>query len=314
MSKPSSQGWQEKRNGFHQPRHDVAAPSGFAAAKPDISFFFPAFDDAGTVEKLALAASAVLREIANRWEVIIVNDGSFDNTGAIADACARQYENIVVKHHPYNQGYGAALKTGFKTARYDLIFYTDGDMQYDPRELPQLLSLLREEVAIVSGFKSKRADTWDRVLSAKIYNFVVRLFFRIHVRDVDAAFKLIRREAMQKIELTSNGGFICAELFAKARQLGYQVVQLPVSHYKRTYGRSSAFNLLFILRSTLELMELWWTIMARDKFFAARQNFWRRILWRKPSPLPEARPSAPNSSSSANPASKPQKSTKSSPV
>ncbi len=314
MSKPNHQGRQENRNGMHQPRHEAAAQPGFAAAKPDISFFFPAFDDAGTVEKLALAASAVLREVANQWEVIIVNDGSFDNTGEVADACARKYENIVVKHHRYNQGYGAALKTGFKTARYDLIFYTDGDMQYDPEELKLLLPLLRDDVAIVSGIKSKRADPWDRVVSAKIYNYVVRLFFRIHVRDVDAAFKLIRHEVLQNMELTSNGGFICAELFAKARQLGYQVVQHPVSHYQRTYGRSSAFNLLFILRSTLELMDLWWTIMARDKFFAARQNFWRRILWRKPSPLPEASPSAPNSWSSANPASKQQKSTKSSPV
>ncbi len=307
MSTPKGQGWQEHRNGFHQPLQH-------STAKPTISFFFPAFDDAGTVEKLALAASAVLREIADQWEVIIVNDGSFDNTGEVAEACAQQYENIVVKHHAYNQGYGAALKTGFKTARYDLIFYTDGDMQYDPQELKMLLPLLKNQVAIVSGYKSKRADTWDRVLSAKIYNFVVRLFFRIHVRDVDAAFKLVRREVMQNIELTSNGGFICAELFAKARKLGYQVAQLPVSHYKRTYGRSSAFNLLFIIRSTLELMDLWWTIMARDKFFLARQNFWRRILWKKPSPLPEANPSAPNFSSSANPALKQRKSGKSSTV
>ena len=304
MSKPDGQGWQEKRNGIHQPPHQ----------KPSISFFFPAFDDAGTVEKLVLAASAVLREVAKQWEVIIVNDGSFDNTGEVADACAQHHDNVVVKHHRYNQGYGAALKTGFKTARHELIFYTDGDMQYDPQELKKLLPLLREDVAMVSGFKQRRADTWDRVLSAKIYNFIVRLFFRIEVRDVDAAFKLVRREVMQQIELTSNGGFICAELFAKARQLGCKVAQTPVSHFKRSYGRSSAFNLVFIIRSTLELMKLWWAIMARDRFFAARQKFWRRFLWRKSPPLPEANPSVPSSSSSASPASKKLKSRKSSPA
>lgn len=282
--------------------------------KPNISFFFPAFHDAGTVEKLVLAAREVLREVAQQWEIIIINDGSFDNTGDVADECAQKYENVVVQHHIYNIGYGAALKTGFYTAKYDLIFYTDGDMQYDPHELRELLPLLKDNVAIVSGYKKKRADTWDRVLSAKFYNFVVRMIFRIHVRDVDAAFKLMRREVIDNIELMSNGGFICAELFAKARKLGYEVVQYPVGHYPRTYGRSSAFNLFFILRSAIELLELWWDIMARDKFFEFRQRLWRTLLWRKKSPSREARRSAATSSSSANLASRRRRSRKSSTV
>jgi len=289
-----------------------APPAILAATKPNISFFFPAFHDAGTVEKLVLAAREVLREIANRWEIIIVNDGSFDNTGDVADECAQKYENVVVQHHIYNIGYGAALKTGFYTAQYDLIFYTDGDMQYDPHELKLLLPLLNDEVTIVSGYKKKRADTWDRVLSAKFYNFIVRLIFRIHVRDIDAAFKLMRREVIDSIELRSNGGFICAELFAKARKLGYHVAQLPVSHYPRTYGRSSAFNLFFILRSTIELLELWWDIMARDSFFELRQRLWRFLLCRKKSQSKEASRLAASSSSSENRVSRRRRSRKSS--
>ncbi len=291
-----------------------APPATLAANKPNISFFFPAFHDAGTVEKLVLAASEVLREIANQWEIIIINDGSFDNTGDVADECAQKYENVVVQHHIYNIGYGAALKTGFYTAQHELIFYTDGDMQYDPYELKMLLPLLKGEVAIVSGYKKKRADTWDRVLSAKFYNFIVRLIFRIHVRDIDAAFKLMRREVIDSIELMSNGGFICAELFAKARKLGYQVAQLPVSHYPRTYGRSSAFNLFFILRSTIELLELWWEIMARDSFFELRQRLWRFLLCRKKSQSKEASRLAASSSSSENRVSRRRRSRKSSPV
>jgi len=284
------------------------------AQKPSISFFFPAFQDAGTVEKLVIAASAVLREIADKWEVIIVNDGSFDNTGDVADECSQKYENVIVQHHIYNIGYGAALKTGFYTAQYELIFYTDGDMQYDPQELKRLLPLLTDNIAIVSGYKKKRADTWDRIVSAKFYNWIVRLIFRIHVRDVDAAFKLMRREVIDNIDLMSNGGFICAELFAKARKLGYKVKQLPVSHYKRTYGRSSAFNLFFILRSTIELLELWWDIMAREKIFALRQRLWRFLLWKKTSPMREESRSATASSSSANRASRRRRSRKSLPV
>jgi glycosyltransferase involved in cell wall biosynthesis len=285
-----------------------------AAKKPSLSFFFPAFQDAGTVEKLVLAASEVLREIAEQWEIIIVNDGSFDHTGDVADECAQKYDNVIVQHHIYNIGYGAALKTGFYTAQHELIFYTDGDMQYDPQELKLLLPLLKDNVAIVSGYKKKRADTWDRVLSAKFYNWIVRSIFRIHVRDVDAAFKLMRREVIDNIELMSNGGFICAELFAKARKFGYEVAQLPVSHFKRSYGRSSAFNLFFILRSTIELLELWWDIMAREKFFALRQRLWRFFLWKKASPAKEESRSATASSSSASRASRRRRSRKSLPV
>lgn len=285
-----------------------------AERKPSISFFFPAFQDEGTVEKLVVAASAVLREIAGKWEIIIVNDGSFDNTGDVADECAKKYENVIVQHHIYNIGYGAALKTGFYTAQYDLIFYTDGDMQYDPQELKLLLPLLDDKIAIVSGYKKRRADTWDRILSAKFYNWIVRLIFRIHVRDVDAAFKLMRREVIDHINFMSNGGFICAELFAKARKLGYKVKQLPVSHYKRSYGRSSAFNLFFILRSTIELLELWWDIMAREKFFELRQRLWRFLLWKKTSPSKEGNRSATSSSSSVNLASRRRRSRRSLPV
>ena len=285
-----------------------------SAAKPSISFFFPAFQDEGTVEKLVVAASEVLRETADKWEIIIVNDGSFDNTGDVADECARKYENVIVQHHIYNIGYGAALKTGFYTAQHELIFYTDGDMQYDPQELKLLLPLLKENVAIVSGYKKRRADTWDRIVSAKFYNWIVRLIFRIHVRDVDAAFKLVRREVIDNIDFMSNGGFICAELFAKARKLHYKVKQLPVSHYKRSYGRSSAFNLFFILRSAIELLELWWDIMAREKFFEFRQRLWRFLLWKKASPSKEGNRSATSSSSSASRVSRRRRSRKSLPV
>ncbi len=241
--------------------------------KPNISFFFPAFNDAGTVEKLTLAALDVLKKVANKYEVIIVNDGSFDNTGEVADQVAAKYDNVVVKHHLYNIGYGAALKTGFYTARYELIYYTDGDMQYKPNELQKMLPFLKE-ADIVTGYKTNRADNWTRGLSAWFYNLIVRIFLRIHFKDVDNACKLIKREVLDDMQLVINGGFICAEIFAKAMKKGYKVKEVPVKHYPRTYGRSSSFDFFFILRSIVELMELWWDIILRDKFFKARQRFW----------------------------------------
>ena len=244
--------------------------------KPNISFFFPAYNDAGTIKKLTLKALEVLEEVANEYEIIIVNDGSFDNTGKVADDVAKKYDHVIVHHHLYNIGYGAALKTGFLTSKYDLIFYTDGDMQYNPDELKKMLPFI-EDADIITGYKIKRADPWSRKLSSLFYNLVVRLFLQIRIKDVDTAFKLVKKEVIENIDISINGGFICAELFAKAAKKGYKIKQIPVSHFPRTYGNSSSFNIFFILRSILELMELWWNIVLRDKFFYARQNFWKFI-------------------------------------
>lgn len=242
--------------------------------KPNISFFFPAFNDAGTVEALTVSAIKVLKEVAEKYEIIIVNDGSFDDTGDVADNVSKKYDHVVVKHHLYNIGYGAALKTGFLTCKYELIFYTDGDMQYDPSELKKLLPFLKE-ADIVTGYKIKRADPWTRVLSAWFYNLIVRIFLGVRVKDVDTAFKLIRKEVLDSVNVSMNGGFICAELFARAVNKGFKIKQVPVNHFPRTYGTSSSFNVFFILRSIIELMELWWDIVLRDRFFRYRQKIWR---------------------------------------
>ena len=159
-------------------------------SKPNISFFFPAFNDAGTIEKLTVAAIQVLKKVANKYEVIIVNDGSLDNTGEVADKLARKYDNVVVKHHLYNIGYGAALKTGFYSAKYELIYYTDGDMQFDPGELEKMLPLM-DKADIVTGYKVKRADSRGRRATSWIYNRFVKTFLGIRVNDVDTALKLI---------------------------------------------------------------------------------------------------------------------------
>ena len=248
--------------------------------KPNISFFFPAFNDAGTVEKLTVAAIKVLKRVANKYEVIIVNDGSLDNTGEVADRVARKYDNVIVKHHLYNIGYGAALKTGFYSSKYEWIYYTDGDMQFDPGELEKMVPLM-DKADIISGYKIKRAEGTGRSATSWMYNRFVKTFLGIGVSDVDTAAKLIKREVIENIHLNLNGTFICAEILAKALKQHYRVVQVPVNHYPRTYGHSNALNLFFLMRSSVELMELWWNVALQEKLFGMRQKMLRSKYKRK---------------------------------
>jgi len=248
--------------------------------KPNISFFFPAFNDAGTVEKLTVAAIEVLKRVANKYEVIIVNDGSLDNTGDVADRVARKYDNVIVKHHLYNIGYGAALKTGFYSAKYEWIYYTDGDMQFDPGELEKMVPLM-DKADIISGYKITRAEGTGRSATSWMYNKFVRSCLGVGVSDVDTAAKLIKREVIENIHLNLNGTFICAEILAKALKQNYRVAQVPVNHYPRTYGHTNALNLFFLMRSSVELMELWWNVALQEKLLGVRQKMLRSKYRRK---------------------------------
>lgn len=251
------------------------------AQKKNISFFFPAFNDEGTVEKLVEDAIGVFESVANDYEIIIVDDGSLDNTGKVADEIARKYSKVKVVHHLYNIGYGAALKTGFATSKHELIFYTDGDHQFDPAELKELLPWI-EEYDIVSGYRVDRADSRTRRIASKLYNFMILLFFRIRLKDVDCAFKLLKREVVQASgRYINNGAFICAELFFRAKRQGYKIKQVPVHHYSREYGKSTSFSLFFILRSIVELAETLWYLDWRDKFYAFRRDLQRRLLLKR---------------------------------
>ena len=152
--------------------------------RPSISFFFPAFNDAGTIRLLVEDGLRVLPTLTDDFEIIIVNDGSFDETGPIADELAAQYSQVRAIHHPLNLGYGAALRSGFGAASKDLIFYTDGDRQFDVGELPKLIEVI-DGAGIVSGYRIARAEGQDRRLSSNVYNFVTKKLFGLDIRDVD---------------------------------------------------------------------------------------------------------------------------------
>lgn len=234
---------------------------------PSISVFFPAFNDAETIATMVTDALAVLPSLTQDYEVIVVNDGSTDTTAAVLDELARKLPCVRVIHHPRNRGYGAALNTGFNQASKEWIFYTDGDGQYDASEMTSLLPLMTSEVEIVNGYKLKRADSRRRIVLGKIYNRLARTLFRLPIRDVDCDFRLIRRRAMEQIELESASGVVCTEMIYKLRARGCRFAETPVHHYPRLHGQSQFFTFRRVARTALDFFVLWVKLVVWRQMF-----------------------------------------------
>ncbi|MBI4301569.1 MAG: glycosyltransferase family 2 protein [Chloroflexi bacterium] len=242
--------------------------------RPSISAFFPAYNDGGTIASMVISATSTLESLTDDYEVIVVNDGSTDYTEEILTELEKRYPHLRVIHHPQNKGYGGALRTGFASATKDLIFYTDGDAQYDPRELNLLLPALYDGVHVVNGYKISRSDPLHRILIGRLYHWGVRLSFGLKLKDVDCDFRLIRRSVFDQVGLESNSGVICVELMKKIQNAGFKVAQVPVHHYNRAYGKSQFFNVRRIFRVLKALIPLWWRLVGL-KFF---RRWWRSGL------------------------------------
>jgi glycosyltransferase involved in cell wall biosynthesis len=234
-----------------------------------ISVFFPAYNDAETISSLVSDALAVLSSLADDYEVIVVNDGSTDATAAVLDELARKEPRLRVVHHGVNRGYGGALRTGFESARKELIFYTDGDGQYDVRELLSLYPLLAPGVDAVNGFKVKRADGLRRRLLGAAYNRLAHVLFTVPVRDVDCDFRLIRASAARRIALTSSGGAVCVEMVHRLAKAGCVFAEVPVNHYPRAHGRSQFFTARRVARTALDFLLLWLRLVAGPRVLRA---------------------------------------------
>lgn len=222
-----------------------------------VSVFFPAFNDAATITRLVSEALTVLATLTDDYEVIVVNDGSTDETPALLDALALEQPRVRIVHHAQNQGYGAAIRSGFIHAHKELIFYTDGDGQYDVRELAQLYPMISATVDVVNGFKLKRSDNKKRRLMGAIYNRLAHILFSLPIRDVDCDFRLLRRSAVAPLRLTSSSGAICVELVCKLYAAGCHFAEVPVHHYPRAHGRSQFFTPRRVARTTLEFLTFW---------------------------------------------------------
>jgi glycosyltransferase involved in cell wall biosynthesis len=240
-----------------------------------ISAFFPAYNDAGSIGTLIRAMALLLPKLTDDYEIVVVNDGSVDETGNLLRSLAQEYPSLKVIHHTVNRGYGAALITGFANCTKDLIFYTDGDGQYDVKELSQLLAVFSAEVDLVNGYKIRRSDPLLRIIVGNIYQRLMRFLFQLNVRDIDCDFRLFRRSLLKGTPLACDSGMICVEMMTKFQRQGCRMIEVPVHHYHRAYGQSEFFRLKHLRRVFGQLFGVWWKLIAVPAF--SRHSFIRKF-------------------------------------
>jgi len=235
----------------------MSGPSagGVAGRFSSLTFFYPCYNEEANVERTTEAALKVARRLCDDFEIIIVDDGSRDRTGELADALAATHAHVRAVHNRPNLGYGGALQRGFREARKEWVFYTDGDGQFDFEEIERLLPLL-DKYDIVSAYRINRQDPLIRKFNAWCWTTLVNLLFGMRLRDIDCAFKLYPRRLFERIEMWSTGALIDTEILAKATRLGYRIGQVGVHHYPRLAGSQTGANLKVILRAFRELFRL----------------------------------------------------------
>jgi glycosyltransferase involved in cell wall biosynthesis len=234
--------------------------------RPSISVFFPCYNDAGTIGAMVMRALQTLREIADDYEVIVVNDGSSDDSLLILQELARVYpREFRIVNHEKNRGYGGALRSGFAAATKEWVFYTDGDAQYDARELKLLAAKISDDVDLINGYKIKRRDPFHRVLLGLAYQYFVKFLFGLKLTDVDCDFRLMRRAIFDVVTLESNSGTITFEMMKKIQDTGFRLVEVPVQHFYRQYGESQFFNLTRVGKTLLALGRWWWRLVVKQE-------------------------------------------------
>jgi len=229
-----------------------------------ISVFFPAYNDAPSLPGLVGRVFEVLRRVSEDFEVIVVNDGSVDSSSEVLSALQSEFgPQLRVVTHARNQGYGAALRSGFAAATKEFVFYTDGDGQYDPTEIEQLLRVVTPTTGLVNGYKTQREDPWHRIAIGWLYNKFARWLFGIRLRDIDCDFRLIRRSALDLDNLQSTSGTICVELVRTLELSGADVIELPVRHYPRLHGSSQFFRVHSLLNTLVQLCAIYWRLVVQ---------------------------------------------------
>ena len=224
--------------------------------KYSISVFFPVYKDEKTIPKIVATIIPILKSVSKDYEVILVEDGSPDNSAKVVDELTRKYKNVRAIHHKKNKGYGGALKSGIYNSRKELIFYTDGDAQYDVKEIKKLIPLI-DNIDVVNGYKIERSDALYRKFFGDLYNFGARILFNLKLRDVDCDFRLFRKKVFKDITLRSNTGVICVEMMKKIQQKKFKIKEIPVHHYPRLIGNSSFFNFKRIFTVLTKFGKLW---------------------------------------------------------
>jgi len=228
------------------------------SAHPELSLVFPVFDEADNIGKVLDDAVALAPRLAGSFEIVVVDDGSRDGSAAIVEAWREREPRIALVRHEANRGYGAALRAGLREARGELVFFSDADLQFDLDEISTLLAHATE-FDVVAGYRMPRRDPWLRRALAAGWGFLMNRLFGLGVRDIDCAFKVFRRHVLEAIPIASVGAFINTEILVRARQAGFRIHQVPVTHRRRLHGRQSGARPRVILRALFEL-----AILARE--------------------------------------------------
>jgi glycosyltransferase involved in cell wall biosynthesis len=224
-----------------------------------LSLVLPAHNEAENIRQVVNRALVVLPTYTDTFEIIVVNDGSRDATGAIIDEMATTEPRLRPVHHPRNRGYGAALTSGFTASTGDYVMFMDSDRQFDIGDI-RLLAPFVTDFDIVAGFRMERNDPIHRRVFAEVFNVTVRVLFGVHLRDIDCAFKIFRGDMLRELDLTSPGALINTEIQAKLRRRGARLAQVGVHHYPRVAGSATGGSLRVIVRAMRETIGLWWRL------------------------------------------------------
>jgi len=215
---------------------------------------------------MIIRAMQVAPTVTDDFEICVINDGRQDDSALILDEMTKLYPgHIRITHEPRPSGYGGVLRKGFTSAAKDWIFYTDGDAQYDPREITVLVEQVGENVDMVNGYKIKRHDPYIRVVIGLAYQYFVKFIFGLVIRDVDCDYRLIRRSIFDVVKLESRSGTITFEMVKKIQDAGFKIREAPIHHYYRQYGVSQFFNIRRVVRTLFDLLHWWWKLVIRKE-------------------------------------------------
>lgn len=234
-------------------------------APTSVSIFYPCYNDWGTMGSMVMFTIQTAEQLGIEYDITIIDDGSDAHTLQLLDEIESKYPQIKTIRHKKNKGYGGALRSGFAAGTKDWIFYTDGDAQYDVRELETLLEHIADDVDVVQGFKITRHDPLHRIIIGRIYHWIVKIAFGLKLSDVDCDFRLMRRAIFDNIDLVSDSGVICCEMMTKIQRAGFKTKEVPVHHYQRAHGKSQFFNFPRIARVAKQLTGLWFRMIVLRK-------------------------------------------------
>lgn len=222
---------------------------------PSLSLFFPAYNEAGNIARTITEAQLIAEEISDLYEIIIVNDGSTDETESIVKSLQKNNPRIRLISHEQNSGYGVSLRTGISQCQYKYIFFSDSDLQFNLTELSHFLPFI-SEYDVVIGYRAQRNDPALRILNAKVWNLLIKLMFKLHIKDINCAFKLFKSEVLQPIRLDSRGAMISAEILIKLTRKKVKLKEVPVTHKPRHSGSPTGAKLSVIYLAVKELVSL----------------------------------------------------------